>query len=1011
MAVNVISPTLSFLSHNTTGWSDQKADVLQTICKSHNITIGAIQEHMQLPQNLYRIQSMFSDYEFFTIPAYKSNEAIHRGRPSGGLGMFYHKSIEKYVHHITVPNSRRVHGMSVDLPDHKLLIVNVYFPNDPRTNNFDDSELIRTFEDINFILNLLNNEQKLIILGDFNTDLQRNTYFVNSVKDFLRENELVSTWSKFQIDFTYCQAISRNMQVRHVFSTIDHFFVKDEYLENCVDGSVLHIGENISNHDIIYLKINCPHQRTSYENPIPTKINVPNWKHATPDQLQSYKNDLYERLSNIFVPDTSLFCRNPHCQDDDHKLNIDEYATQLLTAMDKSVMDNIPKCCSQLGQNSTPGWREYVDPIKQNMLFWRSIWISAGKPLNTELHRIYRRLRCQYIYAIRRVRKQEQEIRNNNFIQAAARGDVNNILKSLKSQRRPKSGLSNNIDNVQGSDEISEHFRGLYSDIYNTHTDENSLIQIRNSIDQNIFRDDLACLNTITPELVMKLMKKLNCGKNDPAFNFKSDAFINSREILAVPLANLFKAFLTHGYISNIFLQCSLTPIVKNNRKSKSQSSNYRLIAISSIILKIIDLLILHLFSPDLKVDSLQFGFQTNSSTDLCSWTLRESVNYFVNRGSPVYCCMLDMTKAFDNVKLDLLFTKIRKRLPDLFVRILLYSYMKQTCIVKWGTSKSNSFTIGNGVRQGAVISPVLFNVYMNDLFDILRESGLGCDIDGFFYGCIGYADDFCLLSPTRSGLQQMVNIVSDYCNTHGITISTNEDLSKSKTKCLIFNYKEHVENVKLYDVALPWVDSHIHLGHTIHRDESTSYDILKNRGELISNIHGLYQELGNVHPDVFLILVQIYFTSFYGAVLWDLDSPSAKKLYTTWNIMIRNAFNLPYATHRYILRFLSKRPSLQVSLCNRFRNFCSRIQCSDKPEVLHLFLRQKDDCRSYFGKNYTNIISRRKDYTINYEMPPGCEWRIPLIRDLVQIRYNANTLTDFTQEETWDMLVYACCS
>ena len=44
------------------------------------------------------------------------------------------------------------------------------------------------------------------------------------------------------------------MQVRHVFSTIDHFFVKDEFLENCVDGSVLHIGENISNHDIIYLR-------------------------------------------------------------------------------------------------------------------------------------------------------------------------------------------------------------------------------------------------------------------------------------------------------------------------------------------------------------------------------------------------------------------------------------------------------------------------------------------------------------------------------------------------------------------------------------------------------------------------------------------------------------------------------------------------------------------------------------------------------------------------------------
>ena len=173
---------------------------------------------------------------------------------------------------------------------------------------------------------------------------------------------------------------------------------------------------------------------------------------------------------------------------------------------------------------------------------------------------------------------------------------------------------------------------------------------------------------------------------------------------------------LVHGFIPRIFLICSLVPIVKNANASKANSENYRLIAISSLLLKILDHIILYICNTKLKPSSHQFGFQKGLSTNICTWILNETVNYFRNRNTPVYLCLMDLTKAFDNVKLSLLFKKLENKIPPLFIRILVHSYLNQECFVSWSGVKSSSFQIKNGVRQGAVLSPIVFNIYIDSI-------------------------------------------------------------------------------------------------------------------------------------------------------------------------------------------------------------------------------------------------------------------------------------------------------
>ena len=79
-----------------------------------------------------------------------------------------------------------------------------------------------------------------------------------------------------------------------------------------------------------------------------------------------------------------------------------------------------------------------------------------------------------------------------------------------------------------------------------------------------------------------------------------------------------------------------------------------------------------------------------------------------------------------------------------------------------------------NGVKQGGCISPTLFSIYLNDLIDVLRSSNIGCRYGNYYMGVYCYADDIGLLSPTLSGLKEMLKILLFFLPTAFICICFN---------------------------------------------------------------------------------------------------------------------------------------------------------------------------------------------------------------------------------------------
>ena len=195
---------------------------------------------------------------------------------------------------------------------------------------------------------------------------------------------------------------------------------------------------------------------------------------------------------------------------------------------------------------------------------------------------------------------------------------------------------------------------------------------------------------------------------------------------------------LRHGHSPKGMLIGTMVPLPKGRWNDYSNSKNFRALTISSLLGKLLDNIILDIESKNLKTNDLQFGYKGGLSTTMCTSMITETISYFVNKGSNVYGLVLDATKAFDRINYCKLFRiLIERNVCPLICRLLLNMYTNQTLRVKWANEFSDEFSVSNGVKQGGVISPILFCVYMDGLLTELLSSNVGCYMGRVYAGAV----------------------------------------------------------------------------------------------------------------------------------------------------------------------------------------------------------------------------------------------------------------------------------
>ena len=222
-----------------------------------------------------------------------------------------------------------------------------------------------------------------------------------------------------------------------------------------------------------------------------------------------------------------------------------------------------------------------------------------------------------------------------------------------------------------------------------------------------------------------------------------------------------------------------------------------------------------------------------------------------------------------------------------------------------WDGIRSSSFRITNGTRQGSVLSPTLFSVYLDDLIKELRLLGFGCHVGGAWVGAAGYADDLILLAPSRTAMQRMLKVCEVYAESHNLQFSTNPIPSLSKTKCIFMcGYENPVYPLplKLAGQSLPWVKHGTHLGHELHQLGNMDMDISMKRAEFIETSVQIRETFGFARPEKILRAVHVYGGHWYGAMLWDLYGDKANRVYHAWSTCVKLTWDVPRSPHTYLV-------------------------------------------------------------------------------------------------------------
>ena len=151
-----------------------------------------------------------------------------------------------------------------------------------------------------------------------------------------------------------------------------------------------------------------------------------------------------------------------------------------------------------------------------------------------------------------------------------------------------------------------------------------------------------------------------------------------------------------------------------------------------------------------------QTAFQKGVSCCDPTEVVQEVVRDYIQDGSTVYQCLYDLEKAFDSVEFCVLLHHLYKSgIHGKAWRVIKSFYSNPLAQVRVGNGLSRVIKLERGVRQGSVLSPLLFLLVIDSLLVMLANAEAGVSIGGIYVGSLGHADDLRSVTPSLLSLEK----------------------------------------------------------------------------------------------------------------------------------------------------------------------------------------------------------------------------------------------------------------
>lgn len=777
--------TLTVITYNLHGFNQGLAGVDELI-SNHGPDILLLQEHWLTPANLSKF-NRFDDFCSFGSSAMSDavSSGMLAGRPFGGVMTLVHNRLRPIT--TVVSYSDRYVIIMID----SYVIINVYLPCSGTPNRLN---VCNTVLDEIYSLCEQYNNCKFIFGGDFNAKLDIADSVSSAIHSFVNSRGLLRCDFACGVKCDKPTYVNDSLQCHN---TIDYIMCSVNIPVYNYD--VLDLNHNFSDHMPVLTTVKCNlSTSTATQNSNHTKETTfqLRWDHADLTRYYEFTRTNFESLWH-YVDNLSDSEGNPNY------FQIIDY-----------VHDEIVKILREAARLFVPErrknffkywWSQELDLLKAESIKSNDIWKLAGKPRHGQIFIERTRARMQYRSKLRQCQRSEEQCYSNDLHDALMAKNGVVFWKCWRS-KFDRDIKINGVDGLFCDLKIADKFQQHFSSVSEAN-DPEIAVNLRDAFNQRFNGYcglPMASNNPVTTEIVSKILDRLPKGKAAGLDGVTTEHLTNSCPIIACILAKLFNLMFRFRYVPRDFCLSYTIPLpkVRDTYCKTLSCSDFRGIAISSVLSKTFEHCILDVFGNFLTSSDNQFGFKKQLGCTSAIFALRKIIDHHLRGGNTVNICSIDVSKAFDKTNHHGLLLKLMdRRVPTPIVEILHYWLSNSSSCVKWNGCFSKFFDLKFGVRQGSVLSPSLFAIYLDDIHRPTRNS---------WFNAILYADDILLISTSLSDLQK--SFLHWQSNLTALDLAINV----KKSCCLRIGprFRNTCASIASSDGSvLPWVDKVKYLG------------------------------------------------------------------------------------------------------------------------------------------------------------------------------------------------------
>ena len=589
-------------------------------------------------------------------------------------------------------------------------------------------------------------------------------------------------------------------------------------------------------------------------------------------------------------------------------------------------------------------WTPTLTLLRQQSIDIHNLWKLEGCPHHGTTNRERLRVKAAYKKAIKEAQRAPQQASWNRLHDAMVTNDTDTFWKSWRTlYSKNKSHVAPVVDGLASKSSIAESFRKNFESNArpnNAAKVEEVNVKFTESYEKlcSSHEDNCTCKNfSFSIENTMDAIFHLKNGKSADDDGISAEHFLNAPFAVYEQLTFLFNAMLRHSFVPEQFKLGTIIPIVKDHQGNLGDVSNYRGITISPIASKVFEHCLKIVFGSYISSSPWQFGFRKKSSTMHALYCLKESINYYIDNGSRVFCAFLDASKAFDRLIHSGLFLKlINKGVPKIFIDLIISWYKNLFCRVRWDQNLSEWFHVIAGVRQGGILSPCFYCLYVDDLISKLESLNIGCYILEMFMASLLYADDMALLAPSVKGLQLLLDKCSEFCEDWDIC------LNAKKSKLMYFGKKcSNLFAPILNGNPLQWVESWPYLGVSLvsgRRFGCSAYERIR---KFYRCANAIFRIEGRSDDETMLRLVESHCVPMltYGMEIAHFsDYRERSKIRAAYNSLYRKMYGYRTTESVTELQLSLARPTWEMLIEKMKVGFYQRLASCSASSPVHIF-------------------------------------------------------------------------